>query len=952
MAIINPGKTVSGAINGTAGNDVIYGSSSDDVIQGLSGNDLIEADAGNDLITGGAGADTFVFKSGWGSDTIVDFTPGLDKLDFSTTSAHGFGSFTVLQIGADLKISYSSDSVLLRNVTATQITFDDIVVNFQDGGAPVSLAEVDGWKNSFVAGPGVSPIGFDRIISSILSDSGLASKIPATQIAAGAYSASALSLMLTQGLNAIGALTDNHVTSDEITALNNWVRSDAQRYFTFVGLHGDDTGTKEWAFHLVQNDGGTSRAFGKNLINTVADGLFHFGFAIQNGAFVNEDGTANATVADVASWVEYYLTDQSTTGNGLDRITDTIMKDPGLYTNISASDILGGAQASNGLNALLTEGLLAVGASTDGWITTSDLATLNAWVRSDANRLAQFSALHGDDSATNETGFHKVQSDGATTQIFNRNFINTVADGIYHFGFAISGDRFLNEDGNANATLSDVAAWLNNLYLDINEITGTAAADVLDGSASRDIINGGGGDDTLNGGAESDFLIGGSGNDLLDGGDGADRIEGGTGNDVYYVDNANDIVIEEATSGTDTVITSIDFRLGANFENLRAKAGASGLTLTGNELANRIYGDTGTDTVDGGAGNDTLDGGAGADTLIGGVGNDVFYVDNVSDAVIEAATGGSDTVYASVNWTIGAGQEVEYLRANAGPTGLTLIGNELANRIYGNTGNDTLDGGAGNDTLDGGAGADALTGGDGNDVFYVDNVSDTVIEAATGGSDTVYASVNWTIGAGQEVEYLRANAGPTGLTLIGNELANRIYGNTGNDTLDGGAGNDVIKGGVGADNLTGSSGSDSFQFSAGDSGQIVGAIDKITDLAKGAVGVGDLIDFSANLAVGGSSAAATSSQASISQTTGVASFDVTSGTTLADALSDIAVRFTAATDTAGEFALFKVNGTGDFYLLISDGAAGVTTNDVVVQLVGVIDISSINLTGGNITIAG
>ena len=72
--------------------------------------------------------------------------------------------------------------------------------------------------------------------------------------------------------------------------------------------------------------------------------------------------------------------------------------------------------------------------------------------------------LHGDDEDDSETGFHLVQNDGATTQLFgDENAVNTVADGIYHLGFAIEDGSLLNEDGNANASLKDVAFWLNEL---------------------------------------------------------------------------------------------------------------------------------------------------------------------------------------------------------------------------------------------------------------------------------------------------------------------------------------------------------------------------------------------------------------------------------------------------------------------------------------------------------
>ncbi len=92
--------------------------------------------------------------------------------------------------------------------------------------------------------------------------------------------------------------------------------------------------------------------------------------------------------------------------------------------------------------------------------------------------------------------------------------------------------------------------------------------------------------------------------------------------------------------------------------------------------------------------------------------------------------------------------------------------------------------------------------------------------------------------------------------------------------------------------------------------------------------------------------------ASINQSTGVATFASGSGGTLADCLADIATRFTAATNSAGEFALFQVGGAGSYYMFMSDGVAGVGPNDVVVQMANVTSVAGINLTGGNLTITG
>ena len=208
------------------------------------------------------------------------------------------------------------------------------------------------------------------------------------------------------------------------------------------------------------------------------------------------------------------------------------------------------------------------------------------------------------------------------------------------------------------------------------------------------------------------------------------------------------------------------------------------------------------------------------DTLIGGLGNDFYFVDEAADQVIEAPGGGIDTVYASASYALAAGEEIEYLRAFAGATGLTLTGNELDNELIGGAGNDTLDGGAGNDTLKGGVGPDTLIGGLGDDILYVDDAGDLIQEGAGGGTDILYSSVNFNLAAGQEVETLWV-LGSTGRTLSGNDQDNQLFGSIGNDVLSSGTGDDQINGRDGDDTITtegssaiiyGGNGNDSIQL--------------------------------------------------------------------------------------------------------------------------------------------
>lgn len=167
-----------------------------------------------------------------------------------------------------------------------------------------------------------------------------------------------------------------------------------------------------------------------------------------------------------------------------------------------------------------------------------------------------------------------------------------------------------------------VVAYLNNYTL------GTGLENLTLANRSA-VLNG-------TGNSAANVIKGNSYNNVLNGGTSADTMTGGAGNDTYYVDNANDRVIEISSEGTDTVRSSVSHMLTSNVENLTL-SGSNAIGGAGNSLGNKITGNAGANRLLGWAGNDTLSGAAGNDTIDGGTGNDVIYGGTGGDVI----TGGS-----------------------------------------------------------------------------------------------------------------------------------------------------------------------------------------------------------------------------------------------------------------------------------------------------------------------
>ncbi|EGF93055.1 hemolysin-type calcium-binding repeat 2 copies family protein [Asticcacaulis biprosthecium C19] len=415
-------------------------------------------------------------------------------------------------------------------------------------------------------------------------------------------------------------------------------------------------------------------------------------------------------------------------------------------------------------------------------------------------------------------------------------------DSLLSYTFAAAGTYYLRVGRFATATTSAALQAGHSYVLQIS-LAGNALPPLLDGN------------DTLDGGSGEDSLSGGLGNDWLDGGAGMDALDGGTGNDTYVVDSADDVVSEGAGAGTDTVISAVTWSLaGREIEHLTL-TGAGDIDATGNAMANLLTGNSG---------NNQLDGGDGADSLTGAAGNDTYVV-GAGDVVTELAGEGTDIVLSAVTWTLSDGVEILTLTGSEDIDGTgnsqanTVTGNGGANHLNGGGGDDALSGGAGSDSLAGGTGNDTMSGGLGDDTYVVDETGDVVSELSSQGSDTVRASVTFTL-VGKQVETviltgvaaINATGNSFNNLLSGNDAANVLNGSAGSDTLNGAAGNDSLIGGAGADSLMGGLGDDTYVIDdAGDMVIEIGA--EGIDLIQTAIGwsLGDQIE---NLTLTGSGA--------------------------------------------------------------------------------------------------
>ncbi|MDD5385164.1 MAG: Ig-like domain-containing protein, partial [Gallionella sp.] len=844
-------------LDGGDGNDTLYGDGGNDTLIGGSGNDQLDGGAGTNYLDGGDGNDTLYGDSN--GNTLLGGA-GDDELGISNASGNfldgGTGNDTLTALGGGNYLDGGDGADTLYADMGGNELFggrgDDSLSaaggnNYLDGEEGNNTLLADGGGNELFAGAG----------NDTLSSGGGNSYLDAGD--------GNNTLIATGGNNTLYAGTGN----DSLSAGggNNYLDGGAGADTliadggnnTLIGGAGDDILQAYGGGNTL--DGGDGRdlyvfdaGFG---INHIADSgaggntlRFNFSFAgsgivvglgslklsFTTGDELHIDNFDPNDPTNTCSIDTFVFNDQTL---NLQNILD--LGGPAVdFTR--GPDIIGTANADTLLGTDKSEHIYGL-AGND---------TINAGARDDyieggaGNDVIDGGA--GADVMYGGTGNDTYHVDNAGDQVIE-NLMGTTYSSVkyvwtpsgyiavpYDYVIADSGDTV---NASVSFTLGNNLENLNLTGADNIDGTGNALDNVIVGNDGNNLLSGGAGVDWLDGGAGNDTLSGGTGDDTLWGGADADAMAGGAGSDTYYVDNAGDQVTENLNEGWDLVQSSVTYTLGANVEDLNLD-GTDNINGTGNELDNRINGNSGDNILQGGAGNDRLFGYGGADTMEGGAGNDTYVVDNIGDVIVENLNEGTDLVYSSISYTLT--DNVENLTLDGqGNTGTGNAQNNViigynANISYalsGGAGNDTLTGNNGSDTLDGGSGTDVMNGGYGDDTYHVDNAGDQVIENFAGrtyyswgwqytipDTDTVNASISYTLG--NNLENLNLT-GAGNINGTGNALDNIINGNDGNNSLSGGAGNDILNGGAGADVMNGGAGNDTYYVdNAGD--QVIEAV--------------------------------------------------------------------------------------------------------------------------------
>ncbi|MEW6544389.1 MAG: calcium-binding protein [Nitrospirota bacterium] len=792
----------------------LVGTSGADTLYGGAGADMLDGGAGDDQLYGYEGHDTYLFGSGAGQDTVLDYDPGVGNTDAVRLGIDVTSS--------DLTVTRSGDDLVLGiNGTNDQLTVQSFFlgsayrveeVQFTDGTVwdaetltdKTRLLQQGGTGNDFL--PGVSPggLGADDLL--------------------------------------IGGAGNDTLVGDNLSGAGFGGRDKllgGDGNDLLFGRGGDDVVDSGAGDDLLQGDGGFTEGFSGQPVGD-AD-------VPGNDVLLGGDGYDSLYGAGGDDYLDGGAGDDFLSGDGGYGFPAFV------GTAFPGNDALLGGEGNDQLNGGTGDDLLDGGTGLDTLIGGAGNDTF-VFGRGYGQDTIEGFGLDGDFSPTS-----------VNTVRFGEGIVASEVS-VLRTGEWVQNDLILRINGTGDQVT--VREFLGGAYTPIQRVQFADGIvwdlDTLKGLATT--IVGTMDADILTGADLNETLSGLDGDDTLDGGLGVDTLAGGAGDDTYLIDNEFDIIVEVVNEGLDSVMSSVNYTLPDHVENQTLRdtfddfgsldQERSAIVGIGNDGDNVLTGNSVGNILDGGAGNDVLTGrpggssggGAGGpaamvasfseggeggegsfggsgtddDILIGGAGDDTYLFnlgDGVDTIVDTALPGEGNRIRFGEGITaddLAFTQDQDTLAIAVGPDGDTVLLSHFDPRgLQGSFVVDTLEFADGTQlqlvglftpvpTITGTADGDTIYAGDDADVIDALEGNDVVL--AGGGNDIVWG--------GDGNDWLEGGVG--GDQLAGGFGDDRLDGNEGDDVLQGDAGNDILIGREGADQLFGGEGDDSLYADADD----------------------------------------------------------------------------------------------------------------------------------------
>ena len=764
------GNSLDNILTGNAAGNQLYGLDGNDTIDAGAGTDRVTGGAGDDILTGGAGPDTFYYSQGFGNDIITDFTAGeqldLSGLNISNLAAlqpfmHAEGADTVIA----LTYNGQAETITLKNVDLASLTAASFVFDTSTralvatgtagndilfGGDGNTTFNGGGGEDRMIGGLGDDTYNVDSSGDVVIEQAGQGTD---TVVAAISYSlgdnVENLTLVGTLDLKATGNALANTLTGNSgANSLDGGLGADhmaggagndtyyvdnASDVVIELSAGGNDLVVSTFSYSLGANlealrlaGSGDLDGTGNSLANSLTGnaGANHLSGGSGNDRLDGAGGNDVLTGGLGADTFVFGL------GGGQDTVSDFSAGD---RIDVSGSDGFTGyiALEQSGADTLVrfstTDMILLQNVSAASLTQASFVFASGPGPIVGTSAAETLTGTNGDDVINGLGGNDKLYGLDGKDVLYGGTGADTMIGGTGNDTYYVdnAGDVVTELAGSGIDTVFSSRVYT--LGADVEKLTLTGSTHIAGtGNALANVLIGNDGNNHLLGLAGNDTLSGGLGNDVLDGGKGADVMKGGAGDDRYYVENTGDVITEYSGQGQDTVITTLNYALGANVEDL-IQVGTHNYYASGNALDNRLTGNIGNNLFHGGDGNDVIDGGKGADKMYGGLGNDTFYVDNVGDVVVEYTSQGTDTVISTITYTLGGAVENLTLTGAANINGTGTSGDNI---LIGNAGSNILNGSKGHDVLTGGLGADTF-------VFSATSGADTITDFQAGQNDRI-----------------------------------------------------------------------------------------------------------------------------------------------------------------------------------------------------------------------